>query len=296
MHEFDLFMQALKLELDHGYRRRQNPAYTKLLDLLLKARKAGDFTSYAKLRAELSKVPSVMLMDKDYVRINYVRYADHFVISVIGPIDLAKNIKLRVREFLRDELKLSLSDEKSKITNFSKESVFFLGAEIKNRSTRLHKPVSSWPKEGKLILGRITPKVSLYAPMEKIIDSLVSRGFFQYTKLGKLMGTARKSLVNLDHADILMFYNAVINGLINYYSFSDNRSSLGSIVRLLRESCALTLALKYKLRTLAKTFRRFGKGLACPETGVLLKAPLSLSRIRYFRNGIQLNHLTRTLL
>jgi len=295
MHVFDLFMLSLKSELDKGNRRSQNPEYTRLLNQRAKAKKNGDLALYTKLRADLRKVSSVRLMDPDYVRVHYVRYADDFVVSVIGCHDLAFNIKRRIGEFLNSKLRLTLSDEKTKITHFSKEPIFFLGAEIKNRSTRLEKPVSSWRKGGKLILGRVTPRVSIHAPMVKIIDRLVDRGLLKYTSKSKLMGTARKSLVNLDHADIIMYFNAIINGLINYYSFADNRCSLGSIARLLRESCALTLALKYKFRTQAKAFKRFGKELSCPLTDKSLKIPSSLPRIRDFRPGTQLDHLTRTL-
>jgi group II intron reverse transcriptase/maturase len=295
MHEFDLFMQALKLELDKGVRRRQNPEYSKLLHMRAKAKKAGDLATYAKLRAELRKVSSSDQMDPNFVRIYYVRYADDFVISIIGPHKLADTIKRRIGDFLKDKLALTISEDKTKVTQFSKEPISFLGAEITNRSTRLIKPVSSWKKDGKVILGRITPRVSLHAPIKKIIDRLIVRGFFKYTSHNLLIGTARKSLVNLDHADIIIFYNAIINGLLNYYSFADNRSSLGSITRLLRESCALTLTLKYKLRTQAKAFKRFGKNLACPITKKELRIPSSLSRIRVFRPDTKLDHLTRTL-
>jgi len=39
------------------------------------------------------------------------------------------------------------------------------------------------------------------------------------------------------------------------------RNELWSIVRFLNYSCALTLARKYKLKSLAKTFKRFGRDL-----------------------------------
>jgi len=67
-----------------------------------------------------------------------------------------------------------------------------------------------------------------------------------------------RSLVNMAHRDILLLYNAVIHGILNYYRCADNRKSLGSIIHGLKMSCALTLALKFKLRTAAKAFKRFG--------------------------------------
>jgi len=48
-------------------------------------------------------------------------------------------------------------------------------------------------------------------------------------------------------------------------------------------SCALTLALKYKLRTKRQAFRKFGKKLADPETGVKLSMPSVLKVQHNFR-------------
>jgi hypothetical protein len=90
-----------------------------------------------------------------------------------------------------------------------------------------------------------------------------------------------RSLVNLDHRNIILLYNAVIRGLLNYYSFADNRKSMGTIVHGLKMSCALTLALKYKLRTAAKTFQKFGSLLKCPESEAKIYLPNTFSRLSY---------------
>lgn len=42
---------------------------------------------------------------------------------------------------------------------------------------------------------------------------------------------------------------------------------------MLRQSCALTLARKFKLRTMKKAFDKFGFNLEDPETGVPLNIP-----------------------
>merc|ERR1712078_448168 len=50
-------------------------------------------------------------------------------------------------------------------------------------------------------------------------------------------------------------------GILNYYSCVHNRNELWSVVRFLHYSCALTLARKFKLRTIRKTFLKFGRHL-----------------------------------
>jgi hypothetical protein len=87
----------------------------------------------------------------------------------------------------------------------------------------------------------------------------------------------------LDHADILGYYNSVSRGLMNYYSFVDNFSRFGSIVKYhLLHSCALTLALKYKLRYKSKAFRRFGGSLKCKDTDKEFFIPTNFRRKNTF--------------
>jgi Type II intron maturase len=89
-------------------------------------------------------------------------------------------------------------------------------------------------------------------------------------------------VINLDHSDILKFYNSKIQGILNYYSFVDNRKSLVTLVHGLKHSCALTLALKFKFRQRAKVFKKFGSHLECKETGTKLYIPKTLARTQEF--------------
>jgi hypothetical protein len=122
----------------------------------------------------------------------------------------------------------------------------------------------------------------LEAPILKIFDKSVENGFFKRTLTGKFVPTSCGRVVNLDHADIIRFYNQKIRGVLNYYSFVDNKKSLGSFVHGLKHSCALTLALKFKLRHRSKVFKKFGKALKCPETEVELYIPKSFRRDQKF--------------
>jgi hypothetical protein len=66
---------------------------------------------------------------------------------------------------------------------------------------------------------------------------------------------------------------------MNYFCFVDNRKSMGSIIHGLKMSCALTLALKYKLRTAAKAFGTYGSELTCPKTKTKLFIPDTFARL-----------------
>ena len=65
---------------------------------------------------ERLKYPAGDEMDADMKRLKYVRYADDFLIGVIGSKEDCIKIKEDIKQFMADKLKLELSDEKTLIT------------------------------------------------------------------------------------------------------------------------------------------------------------------------------------
>ena len=78
----------------------------------------------------------VDLMDPNFRRLRYIRYADDFLLGFAGPRAEAEAIKDRIGMFLRDNLKLELSPEKTLITHAGTENARFLGYEIGVRDRR----------------------------------------------------------------------------------------------------------------------------------------------------------------
>jgi len=66
------------------------------------------------------QIPSFDEMDNGYKRLKYVRYADDFLIGVIGSKEDCQRIKEDIRNFLEPELKFEFSDEKTLITHSQK--------------------------------------------------------------------------------------------------------------------------------------------------------------------------------
>lgn len=86
----------------------------------------------AKLKAierERAAFPSRDEMDGSYRRLKYIRYADDFIIGIIGSKEDAKRVKGDIKNFLADRLALELSEEKTLITHTG-NSAKFLGYEI----------------------------------------------------------------------------------------------------------------------------------------------------------------------
>jgi hypothetical protein len=227
-----------------------------------------------KLANNLRSLVNKNFNDLDFKRLRYIRYADNFLIGVIGKRCEIVEVRLLVKNFLLDTLYLTLNLDKTHITYFNRQSVNFLGTYLRgNQETE--KKVHFILRNQKRLKVRSMSRTRLKAPLIMLFKRGLENGFFKRTSEGRFVPTFCSHLINLDHADILRFYNQKIRGILNYYSFVDNKKSLGQFVHGLKHSCALTLALKLKFRHRAKVFKRFGSTLRCPETKVELYIPKS---------------------
>jgi len=238
--------------------------------------------SYEKkeLRKKIRLIYSKDYIDPNFKRLYYTRYADDFIVGMAGTSREAIQLKEKLALFLKKKLKLNLRYDKTKLTNLTKKSIRFLGVDIKRRIPR-EKPIFNQK--------RVTPRLRMHAPIEELFQKGLENGFFK-KKAGtsKLQATRLNRIVNLDHADIIMYYNRVIRGILNYYSFVDNKKRLGSLIHGFKHSCALTLARKFKLKHRAKVFKRFGTLLKDPVRGKQLTLPRTFKRTREFLVEIKL--------
>ena len=132
LNEFDQWMEKTVIpENTRGKRQKGNPAYSRMNAQIDKAKKSGDKRKVHKLKVERRSIPSVDPYDKNYRRCRYVRYADDFIIGFTGSKAEAEAIKTRMRDFLKCELKLELSEEKTLITNAGSQAARFLNYDIK---------------------------------------------------------------------------------------------------------------------------------------------------------------------
>jgi len=82
------------------------------------------------LRKQQRSLPSKNPRDPAYRRLRYARYADDTLLGFTGPKAEAEEIKQRLGAFLRDDLKLELSEEKTLITHGRTGAARYLGYEI----------------------------------------------------------------------------------------------------------------------------------------------------------------------
>ena len=127
----DRFVEGVLLpDYNRGRQRRRNPEYRSINERMVRLRKAGRGKEAASLRPLLRSLSYGDTHDPNYRRLRYIRYADDFLLGFAGPKDEADEIKARLGQFLRDNLKLELSDAKTLVTHGRTQAARFLGHEV----------------------------------------------------------------------------------------------------------------------------------------------------------------------
>ena len=141
-------------------------------------------------------------------------------ICFIGTRSEAEEIKERIGQFLKSRLNLTLSVEKTRITQARTEEAEFLGYRIRlGRSDREPKQTLSTNASGKNFKRRSTGmQIVLKAPMEKLIKRLHQKGFCDR----KGRPTHKAAWIQLDEDQIILLYSSVNRGLQQYDRPTDN--------------------------------------------------------------------------
>ena len=262
LHELDAFIEQLRAKYEKGRERRRNPEYQRLLKqrrYWLDKTDGVPTPAIKELTQQVRSLPSKDPQDPDYVRVRYVRYADDWIVGVIGPRHLAEQIREEIRQFLKDHLKLELSHEKTRITHAKTEEANFLGVRLSVGKARgaEAKITPHRSRSGRMFKRRSTGWFpTLKAPTLRLVARLHQKGFCDAEGFPASQGR----WVLHDAEQIIRLYNGILRGLLNYYRFVDNFASLWRIQYILRYSLAKTLAHKYRC-SMPEIFRRHGRNL-----------------------------------
>ena len=261
--KFDKYIKEYAAKFRKGDRRSINPEYWRLNNkknwLKKKLQKTSDEQirkSYLYEIAQLSKqmlsTPHKDAMDADFRRLQYVRYADDFLKSVIGSKSECETIKADITQFMREQLKLELSDEKTLITH-AQDKAKFLGYEIFIRKSdavkRNRDGVLKRDFNGAVVLtlnsAVIQKKLTEYNALE--VRNIDGKDIW--------WSKPRRYMTPMKPEDILAQYNAEIRGLYNYYSLAANVSKeCASFAFIMKMSMFKTLG--WKLNTSARKVRQ----------------------------------------
>lgn len=253
--KLDTFMNDLKEQFDKGNKRRpseQSYTYEKKRGVLAKKlRLATDEKEIQQLQEQIKDIDEKRLLipysdpfDKSFKRLQYTRYCDDFIIGVIGSKEEAIRIKEMIHQFLKKELKLELSLEKTLITHSNKRARF-LGYDIYVRRSQATKRDAKGRKR-RFLSGL----VCLEVPMEVICTRLLdySAMKIERTVYGKenWKPKSRYYLKDNDDLEILRQYNNEIRGFRNYYCIANNSAIVNTFGYIMEYSMYKTYATKYQ--------------------------------------------------
>jgi group II intron reverse transcriptase/maturase len=256
LHEFDLFMKGMKERFNVGAKRKLNKNYLvhsytiRRLSRKWKNLK-GKEASKKELRAvqkeikrvqqQRRKLPSGDPFDSDYKRLHYCRYADDYVIGIIGSRADAEAVREEVKRYIQETLKLTIAEEKSHICH-SKEGVNFVGYQIKTYSGDRIVKVRRGLRH--TTCKSVSERLQLHIPPGKLQQFCEARRYGNYRTTQALH---RPELLMLSDAEIILAYNGELRGLANYYSLAQNvKREMNRLGYLWRGSLFKTLAHKHK--------------------------------------------------
>lgn len=257
LHELDELMEAKVAGFNRGGKRAPSVEGRRIMNRLARLRKQVDqlradrgeddpqiaslLDEIGRLKAERMTVPATDAFDPNYRRLRYCRYADDFIIGVVGSKEEARQQMAEVRAFLAERLKLAVSDEKSGIHKAS-DGARFLGYEICTTTNRNpHRAIFN----GRPTLRRgLADRLKLRVPRDRVVGFVNGRGWGDYDAFRPRQ---RPALTLSSDVEIVLAFNAEWRGFANYYALADDvkrKLNKGGYFALM--SCLKTIAAKHR--------------------------------------------------
>lgn len=233
-----------------GTRRQFNPTYNSLLKRAAYLKRKGRRKEARTLRRQCQRLPSIDPADPGYRRLRYIRYADDWLLGFCGPRIEAEAIKEKIAVFLRDELKLKLSEAKTLITHARTEAARFLGYEV----VVIHNDNLMDQSKRRSTNGNIGFRVPAEVTREKC---------HRYQRRGKAIH--RMECTNDEVFSIIAHYQQEFRGVAEYYRMAYNLSSqLKRLKWVMEQSLTKTLAVKLRCKV-TEIYERYGAIITTPQ-------------------------------
>jgi hypothetical protein len=185
--------------------------------------------------------------EQDDIKLKYTRYADDFVVMIMGNKQLAQQIQAAIKDFLERELHLELNLEKALPTHLLSQRVRFLGYEIAKNKGAIQRTENSLEIHKRML----NETIQLLVPADVIREKLKP-----FVENGKAVH--HKARINLPLLDLIQQYNAEIMSLYQYYCLAtDVSTKLGKFKYYHYTSLMKTVARKEK-SSVAKVISKYG--------------------------------------
>ena len=308
LHKLDVYMaekiEKVKRDNENKKGYKVNPKYHAISNKIYRQKKkiislpkpldneiVSEIRNAKKQRREIKS----LIYNTELSKLEYVRYADDWIIGVWGGSrKKAEELKTKIEKYLRT-LGLTLSTEKTLITNAIRGNAKFLGTMIKKTAAKeAHNKVL---KDKRGVNRRITSgNIWMTAPIPTIIGRLRNKGIVS-SRTGSLRSRYIPKFLPLESTEIINRFNSIIRGYLNYYSFVDNRTRLSKICWLLKDSLRKTLSRKLELNR-REFNKNFGKNITATtkRRGKIIKVTvynpnLNRSPMRFMNKELNWNPL-----
>lgn len=296
LNELDTYIEEYKVFFNKGTKRASNKEYMRLSKKIHELKKTlhndwQNLTEDNKLdfKQEIKELYNLrgtmrrtVQIDPNFRKIQYVRYADDFLIGIIGCKQDAEKVKEDLTRYLKRKLNLELSQEKTLITH-NKKKARFLGYDIMISQDESLKGATF--KGQKITRKSAKGKCYLSLPREKWINKLLSLGTLRVSFGHIWKPMHRTYLSNLEDIEIISTYNSEIEGLYNYYRMAFNVSNLHSFYYVMRYSFLRTMAQKYK-SSVSKMAQKYK---VHKDLGVKFKTKQSIKTRMFYNKGFKYN-------
>lgn len=241
--------QSLLPTYTRGERRKRNPEWNQATCKCKYYRRRGRHEEAKRWDQARRRIPSCDPNDPDFRRLHYVRYAADFLLCFAGPKREAEEIRSGLKGFLRETLRLELSEEKTLITHAATRPARFLGYELRSQHC------DTW-RDAKNVRS-VNGVMRLGVPRE-----VVQAACRRYMKRGK--PTHRPEIAADTDFDIVLQYQWHYAGLVNYYALAQNIAALGKLRFVMESSLLRTLANKHK-SSVGKMWRKHKSKVQTPH-------------------------------
>jgi hypothetical protein len=258
LHELDKYMADTEIKFSKGKTRKIKPIYKSIAN---KRFSLIDPVERLNLLIERRKTRRSLMADPNYRRLDYIRYADDFIVLVSGSFKDAKYIQNNIKEYIKANCGLELNQNKTIISNILNNEWSFLGAKMKKLKIKPEWRVKH-VNGTKVGIAKLPPYGLLCCncfysynyknnnemnfctcsnenaskgikcvnvSIDKLLGILKKSGFVRQNKLGKFIPKAYTAIINLTHYEIVSFYNSKIKGIFNFYNCASNRTAFDSI-------------------------------------------------------------------
>lgn len=223
----------------------------------------------------------------------YVRYANNFIFFICGFKCDCLELKLLVKNFLKTDLNLHLTNKKIKTTDLKKDKAEFIGFQLWQFSDKLLYSKANINPIGKIDRLKTNSKyrkivtqaskLRITFSMEKVLRKLLKKGLVKL-KNGRFFPTSYKLVLKYEVKNIIKYLKAVFKGIVNYYNIAHNWYDAKSLYNYFGRFCAaMTIAHKTKTKV-PEVFKKYGKELTILNSHNQIVATYGFLANRPFRN------------